>query len=36
MKNVVNVAHLKKKQYTKKIHTVFHNNWVDKLLLVFT
>ena len=37
MKNIMNVALLKKKKAIhKKIHNIFHNNWVDKLLLVLT
>ena len=42
MGSIVNVVFLKKKekkkkkQYTKKIHNIFQNSLVDKLLLVFT
>ena len=39
--NVVRIAHLKKKNKKekkiaihKKFHNIFHNSWVDKLLLV--
>ena len=33
MKNILNVALLKeKKKFTKKIHNIFHNNQVSKLL----
>ena len=40
MKNIVNVALLKEKKKRnkaihKKIHNIFHNSWVSKLLLVF-
>ena len=39
MKNVVNVALLKnekeKRAIHKKIHNIFHNNWVRKFVLVF-
>ena len=33
MKNIVNLALIQKKK--KKIHNIFHNSWVGKLLLVF-